>query len=201
MTRQPHTNQPGVIDRVMPLAKLAPNPRNPRRHPDEQIERLMASLRADGQTRPLLVRKDNLMLIAGHGVREAALRLGWTDIAVRLLDVDQAAADRIMLGDNRFSDLSSQDDERVAELLREIGAGDWLTAGFSDDEANKLLRSLDQAELTIREVETAAVRDTFWIAVRGPLARQADVLTRIKQLLGEYPEVEVDLGVIDEIAA
>lgn len=186
-----------ITDQQVPLDKLVPNPRNPRRHPDEQIERLEASLRRDGQTRPLLARKANNMLIAGHGVRQAAQRLGWASLLVRLLDVDQPTADRIMLADNRFSDLSSQDDERVAELLREIAEDDWAAAGYSDTEVDKILGEFGQTELEVREVETGLVADTFWISIKGPLVQQADVLTELKRVLERFADVEVRLGTIE----
>jgi ParB-like chromosome segregation protein Spo0J len=193
MTVKPAT----VIDRQVVIEKLQANPRNPRLHPDEQIKRLAASLRRDGQTKPLLARKANHMLIAGHGVHRAALQLGWTTLQVRLLDVDQPTADRIMLADNRFSDLSSNDNDRVAELLREIEEDDWAATGFSDAEAEKLLGEFEEGEIAVREVATGTVADTFWIAVRGPLPQQADVLGKLKQLLGQYPEVEVTIGTVD----
>lgn len=183
---------------MLPIDTLIPNPRNPNKHPEEQITRLMAELRKDGQTRPVLVRKANNMLIAGHGVTLAMKRLGLSEIRVALWDVDQATADRYMLADNRLGHLSSHDDDMVAELLRGIDRGDWLASGYSDSEAEKLLASFERRELTVHEIDTADVHDDFWIGVRGPLPRQAEVLQRIKQLLCEYPEVTVELGTIEE---
>jgi ParB-like nuclease domain len=181
------------------IADLAVNPRNPRKHSDEQISRLMASLRTDGQTKPLLARRENKMLIAGHGVRAAAQRLGWTAISVVLLDVDQKTADRIMLGDNRFSDLSTHDDERVAELLREIDEMDWQATGFVGDEVKKALDALDTSDLVVREMETGDLHDTFWISVRGPMVDQALALQRIKTLMAEMPNVDVQLGTTEDL--
>ena len=62
---------------LVAIGELRPNPKNPNKHSEDQINRLMASLRLDRQTRPLLARKANRMLIAGHGVHTAARRLGW----------------------------------------------------------------------------------------------------------------------------
>jgi hypothetical protein len=181
-----------------PIGELRPNPRNPRKHPEEQINRLMASLRRDGQTRPLLARKANHMLIAGHGVHTAARRLGWTEINVVLWDVDQATADRVMLADDRLQDLSELDNRRVAELMAEIGEGDWLATGYSVEEANKLLEGFEDGELEVYEVETQTVTDHFWVAVRGPLGEQAAVLQRMKDLLAEYPGVKIEIGTVED---
>lgn len=181
-----------------PIGELRPNPRNPRKHPEEQINRLMASLRRDGQTRPLLARKANHMLIAGHGVHTAARRLGWTEINVVLWDVDQATADRVMLADDRLQDLSELDNRRVAELMAEIGEGDWLATGYSVEEANKLLEGFEDGELEVYEVETQTVTDHFWVSVRGPLGEQAAVLQRMKDLLAEYPGVKIEIGTVED---
>jgi hypothetical protein len=181
------------------IAELLVNPRNPRKHSDEQITRLMASLRTDGQTKPLLARRENRMMIAGHGVLQAAQRLGWTSMSVVLLDVDQKTADRIMLGDNRFSDLSTSDDERVAELLREIDEMDWQATGFIPDEVKKALDALDTSDLVVREIQTGDLHDTFWISVRGPMAEQAQALKRMKVLMNDMPNVEITLGTTDDL--
>ena len=191
----PPEQPPALLLKTVALDTLIDNPRNPRRHSDDQIIRLMASLRDRGQLMPVLARTANNMLIVGHGVCQAARRLGWTDIRALLWNVDQRRADAYMLADNRLSDLSSHDDARVAELLREISDDDLLGAGFNEAEVAKLFGSFDDV-LEIKEIQTDAVRDDFWISVSGPLRLQAVALDRIRQLMAELPEVTVDLGTI-----
>jgi ParB-like chromosome segregation protein Spo0J len=182
----------------LPVRSLVPNPRNPNIHSEQQILALAAALLLDGQTRPLLARKANKMLIAGHGVHQAALRADMTELQVILLDVDQATADRLMLGDNRLASMSSPNDARMAELLGEINAADWLATGFTKDEGDRLLVELSDADLEVREIATTEVHDLFWIAVRGPLVKQAAVLQRIKVLLAEHADVDIELGTIPD---
>ena len=187
------------IVELVPIGDLRPNPKNPNKHSEDQINRLMAALRLDRQTRPLLARKANRMLIAGHGVHTAARRLGWTEIAVLFLDVDQHAADRIMLADDRLAALSELDDRRVADLMKEISEGDWLATGYSVEEANKLFEQSGVEDIEVFEIETSNVTDHFWLAVRGPLSEQALVLQRMKALLVEYPAVTVEIGTVEDI--
>lgn len=182
--------------KTLPIASLIVNPRNPRRHSADQVARLAASLSDRGQLMPVMARAANHMLIVGHGVCEAARQLGWTEIRVLLWDVDQATADRYMLADNRLSDLSTHDAERVAELLREIAPDDWLGVGFTPAEAERLFGRMDDDALEIREVATDAVRDDFWVSVTGPLKMQALVLDRIRVLMQDFPDVSVDLGIV-----
>jgi hypothetical protein len=200
MARKPteDTGAAPLVSESVPIAELRPNPRNPNKHSEEQIERLMAALARDKQTRPVLARKANKMLIAGHGVHTAARRLGWTEISVIFLDVDQANADRIMLADDRLANLSELDDRRVADLMKEIGQGDWLATGYSVEEAQNLFGQSAIADLEVREIETGLVTDHFWIAARGPLSMQAEVLQRMKELLGAYPSVTIELGTVED---
>jgi ParB-like chromosome segregation protein Spo0J len=179
---------------AVPISRLIANPRNPRRHSEDQINRLMASLRADGQHKPVLIRRLNMQIIAGHGIVQAATRLGWTEISAVIWDVDQATADRVMLSDNRLGDLSTDDAEMVAELLREVAPADRFATGFTEGEAAKLFGGLGET-LEIREVATGPVQDDFWISVTGPLAKQALVLDRVRVLLAEFPDVTADVGI------
>lgn len=191
----PPPPQPTTIS-VVAVDDLVPNPRNPRKHSDEQLDHLKASLRRDGQTKPVLVRKANMMLIAGHGVTAAAKRLALPTINAILWDIDQATADRVMLADNRLGDLSEDDNKRVGELLREIDEADYFATGFSADDAAKMFAKM-QDELRVVEIETKQVADDFWINVRGPLASQAQVFQRLKQVLMEFPDVQVDHGTVN----
>jgi ParB-like chromosome segregation protein Spo0J len=178
----------------LPIDQVIANPRNPRKHPGEQMRRLRASLRDNGQPRPVLVRKANLMLIAGHAIWQAARSVGFTKIAAMTWDISQHQADRYMLGDNVLGSLSTPDQARVVELLAELDEAEYLGTGFSEDEARGLLA--EATSVAVAEIETTEVHDDFWISVRGPLPDQADVLQRLRALLAEYDRVSVELGTI-----
>ena len=178
------------------ILDLVPNPRNPRRHPEAQIEQLAASIRKFGQPKPVLARSDNRMLIAGHGVWESCQRAGLSKIKVMLWDVDQATADAFMVADNRHPENSRNDTDRIAELLREIDPSDLPAIGFTPDEVAELLRDEDEAAIEVFEIDTTAVADRFWLSVRGPLKDQAQALQRVQEVMRDLPEVEVELGTV-----
>ena len=180
----------------LPISSLLANPRNPRRHDETQLARLTASLLRFGQTKPILVRTDNHMIVAGHGIMQAAERAGFAEVDAILWDADQKTADAYMLADNRLSDLSSHDDDRVAALLRDIDEMDWLAVGFTDDEAQALLDDAVGDSIPVVEVETGTVEDRFWISVRGPLVQQAEALQRLKAFMREVPGITVELGTV-----
>jgi len=105
----------------VPLAQLRPHPRNYRTHPADQLAQIAASLREHGWYRPVVVARGDVIL-AGHGVVEAARGLGWTQAPVTRLDVDpeSVAAMKVLAGDNMMPHLSVDDDRALTEMLREI---------------------------------------------------------------------------------
>lgn len=192
--------QPEMITEraFLALDQIIPNPRNPRRHPEEQVQGIGASLKHFGQTRPILLRKENRMIVAGHGTWEGARAIALDGLWVELWDVDQATADEYMLADNEHAKRAHDDRDRIAELLSEIDRENWQAVGIAEDEGDKLLASLDGADdaVEVVEIETTTVRDRFWISVRGPLVDQARALQRLQEVMAEFPGVEVQLGTI-----
>jgi len=69
------------------LAELRPHPQNYNKHSEDQIKRLMQSLETFGQPKPIVIWRAGFdtaqtptqptYIIAGHGLAEAAKRLGW----------------------------------------------------------------------------------------------------------------------------
>src|SRR5437764_115147 len=119
------------------VSSLRPHPRNYREHPDDQIEHLAASLKEHGFYRNVVIAQDGTIL-AGHGVIEAAKRLGLeTARVVRLpIEADSPAALKVLTGDNEIEHLAEQDDRLLSELLREIAQDDPLALlGTGYDEA------------------------------------------------------------------
>jgi ParB-like chromosome segregation protein Spo0J len=57
-----------------------PDPTNPRRIADDELESLTRSLRQFGFVQPVLARRDDRTVIGGHQRLVAARRLGWTTV-------------------------------------------------------------------------------------------------------------------------
>lgn len=86
--------------RVVPVARIAPNPFQPRREfLPEQLAELEASIRANGLLQPLVVRPATPAspegaeweLIAGERRWRAVRRLGWSEVPVIVKDPDDRA--------------------------------------------------------------------------------------------------------------
>ena len=108
---------PTLEELAVPLAELRPYPGNPRRG---DLGAIQSSLRANGQFRPIVVNRRTRQVLGGNHLVEAARGLGWSEIAATYVDVDDEQARRIVLADNRTSDLATYDDEALADLLSEL---------------------------------------------------------------------------------
>jgi len=123
-----------------PIGDLKPDPRNARTHPEHNVQAIASSLDLFGQRKPIVVRRDGMVVLAGNGTLEAAQRLGWTHVAAVLVDDDPITATAYSLADNQTGLSSEWDDARLSELLREVSDSVPLTSlGFTDAELETLL--------------------------------------------------------------
>jgi ParB family chromosome partitioning protein len=114
---------PGIQD--IPVAQVAPNPRQPRRDFDQRgIEELAESIRAEGLMQPIVVRKvpQGFELIAGERRLRAFRHLGIKVVPARVLDVNDAASAVLALVENlQRADLNPVDEALgVASLMRDF---------------------------------------------------------------------------------
>lgn len=110
---------------IIETASLRPCPRNYRSHPEDQIVHLIESIRRHGFYRNIVIARDGTIL-AGHGVVEAARRMGIRQIPVIRLDLDpnDPAALKVLTADNELGHLAERDDRALTELLKEIAKED-----------------------------------------------------------------------------
>lgn len=123
----------------MPVGELRPYAANPRNGDTDAIR---DSLQAHGQYRPIVARKGTGEILAGNHTYAAALELGWGRIAATFVDVDDQEAARIVLVDNRTTDLARYDDGALAGLLGSLP--ELAGTGFDDGDLAQLVASLDR---------------------------------------------------------
>lgn len=164
--------------RRVAIASVKPHPDNPRTHSEENISVIMESLREFGQQKPIVVDKDGF-IIAGNGTFHAALKLGWDEIeAVRTeLSSDQALAFGIV--DNRSTDLSRFDFDRLAHVIRKINEAktvDITVTGFKEFELRPLLHSYEPGE--IEDLPKSDPKETNKIIIDIPIEVWTEVKAR-----------------------
>ena len=132
-----------LADLTVPLEQLRHYSRNPRRG---RVDVIAESLARNGQYRPVVANRRTGEVLAGNHTLAAAQHLGWTELAVTWVDVDEEQAARIVLVDNKASDLAQNDDATVIELLQLLP--DLEGTGFYDKDLAALLADTEPVRLT-----------------------------------------------------
>src|ERR1700754_580399 len=132
------------------ISDLKPYPRNARKHSPAQIRALAKSIEAFGFNAPVLSDKDGNIL-AGHARVHAALTLGMTEVPVVLLHhLTEVQAHAYMLADNKLSDRSDWDHEKLAVQLKELSGlvlnFELEATGFEQPEIDFHIQSLEDVE-------------------------------------------------------
>jgi hypothetical protein len=102
--------------------KIIPNPRNPNRHPEDQIERLSKVIEYQGQRHPLIISKRSGFLVVGHGRLEAIKKLGWKQIAVSYQDFETEAQEySFVVSDNAIASWAELDLSAINTEMLDLG--------------------------------------------------------------------------------
>jgi DNA modification methylase len=118
------------------IGELTPWDKNPRNNDGTPVEEVAKSIKRWGFGAPILARKENGEVIAGHTRLKAARSLGLERVPVRYLDLDPVEAHLLALADNRLGELATWDDEALAEILRDARTQDLELDGLGwDDDA------------------------------------------------------------------
>ena len=129
---------PTSATETVPLTDLTPLERNPRRHPERQIDELVRSLQAFGQYRDLVIDEEGTIL-AGNGLFQAMRQAGMSQANVRrYTGLTDAQKTKLILADNRTADLGMEHMEIVDELIRELD-GDFDIPGFDPGVLEELM--------------------------------------------------------------
>lgn len=142
---------PELAPLAVNLADLRPDPRNARVHSERNVAEVMASYRAHGQLKPIVVQRVTddgtpMVVRAGNGQCEAARRLGWTEIAAVVIDERDQDAIAFALRDNRTAELAEWDREALGENLRVLSDGDYDMAALGWD-GEEVLQLMNPAEV------------------------------------------------------
>jgi ParB family chromosome partitioning protein len=158
-----------TLERVA-LADVRPHPRNYHLHPEPEIQHLMASLRTHGVYRNVVIARDGTLL-AGHGVVEAARRLGLTHLPMKRKDygADEPRALQLLAGDNEIAREAQKNEEALVALLQELSQDDPLALlGTGFDEAT--LKALaEQAGLVSPDFQPVGIEEQGRLDEKQPL--------------------------------
>lgn len=158
----------------LPIDELTPYHENPRRG---DVSAIADSLRAHGQFRPLVVNRGTHTdrpweVLAGNHTLAAALSLDGSGHEFRTLDcyvvdVDADEARRIVLADNRTSDLGAYDDAALLDMLQ--GMDDLTGTGYDDDDVADLLDAMADEDERVEYAAGVLADDDDEAADSGPV--------------------------------
>lgn len=129
------------IERVE-IDSVSPHPDNPR---EGDVGAIAESLLEHGQYRPIVVQSSTRRILAGNHTWRAAKSIGWSQIDAVGVDVDDEQALRILLVDNRASDLGNYDDRALVALLTDLAQqtdGGLVGTGYDGDALDRLIADL-----------------------------------------------------------
>ena len=165
----------------LPIRDLRPDPANPRRISDEELESLTRSIREFGLIDPIIARREDKVVIGGHQRLLAARKIGLKQVPVVLVNLSEEQAHLLNLALNKIS--GTWDQELLARLLgelKDLPDVDITLTGFSEDELQKHLKSLESREKRER-LETFDLDEAMEAARTTPVARTGDLW-----LLGDH---------------
>lgn len=164
---------------------IQPYAKNAKKHPDEQIGRIANSIREFGFRQPLVIDKDNVLVI-GHGRLAAAKRLGYDTVPCVMADDltdDQIKA--LRLADNKTNE-SDWDFDFLNIELDDITDIDMSQFGFDlGDDADETPEIIeDEAP---EDVETRAKLGDVWqLGEHRLICGDCTDITVIDTLMGGY---------------
>ena len=112
---------------------------NPRDN-SKAIQSVADSIQRFGFAAPIVARKADGMIIAGHTRLAAAKQLQLETVPVRYLDISLEDAKRLALADNKLGEIADWDDEMLAQIISDFRAEDLDLdgLGWNEDELDAL---------------------------------------------------------------
>ena len=135
-------------DKIVDVAALVPNPKNPNTHPDNQIQLLGRIIRETGWRAPITVSKRSGFIVKGHGRLAAALLEGFKEVPVDYQHYDSEAQEYAdLVADNRIAELAEIDQKMLADIFADIDTGEipLELTGYTEDEVEDLVTALSEA--------------------------------------------------------
>lgn len=126
---------------LVPIDAVKPHPRNAKKG---NVQVIADSIERNGFYGALVVQRKTSSILVGNHRWKAAKQVGMTEVPVLWVDVDDATEKRLLLVDNRSSEIGSYDNKGIAALLQEVqdATGHLGGTGYEQSDLEKLLGEL-----------------------------------------------------------
>ena len=169
----------------MPLSTLKRPERNVRMHTEKQLKEFERSVTLFGQIRPIVV-DDERTILAGNGLYETLLRMGWTEADVlQVQGLSDSQKKKLMLADNKIYGLGVDDLDSFDAILNEL-QDDLDIPGFDED----LLKSMvsQACEVTEKLQEYGTLDDEEIGEIRVARERKEQYMAAESEEPADEPE-------------
>lgn len=134
---------------LVPIEQVSQHPDNPN---SGDVDVIADSILTNGFYNPILVQKSTGYILAGNHRYAALLSLGETQVPVIQVDVDNEKALRILIADNRTSELAIRNLHEVQSILEALENTDVGLSGTGYD---------DDALLDLKRINALAESEGF----------------------------------------
>jgi hypothetical protein len=167
------SDSPLKQNKIVPIDKLTAHPRNYRQHPESQVSKLVSSLVRFGQGRSIVIQDgpEGYLIVAGHGIVEAAKKLQYTELRADILPANWTSeqvegylvAQILQEQQDAGFDLASlgTDDESLRQLLESLGDG------YLEDEEDKPVSFKEYDESIADDLDTVMCSDCGKLCVKS----------------------------------
>ena len=148
---------------LIETSKLIPYVNNSRTHTDEQISKVMASIKEFGFLNPILISDDNV-ITAGHCRLIAAQRLGLEKVpCIKENYLTPAQRRAYVIADNRLALDSGWDEELLKAELQDLETSDFdlSLTGFDEKELSDLFKEDKEVEDDDYDLTAALEKASF----------------------------------------
>lgn len=122
---------------------LQPSPFNSRLHSQNQVEQIAKSIKDFGFNKAIAVDENNV-IIYGHGAREAAMFLQYTEVPVVVLShLSEREKRAYIIADNKLAENSTWDMDKLSQEFDALIAQDFDVSGigFNEQEIDAILKN------------------------------------------------------------
>lgn len=138
-------------DKIVDTDSLVGNPRNPNKHPKEQITALAKIIKRQGWRHPIVVSNRSGFVVKGHGRLLAAKEIGAKQVPVDFQDYESEASEYAdLMADNKIQEFSELDMKMSADILQDIkdsGDIELEMSAFTEEALNELLAKSQEGEV------------------------------------------------------
>lgn len=168
----------------LPVSVLKPYEKNAKKHPDDQVEHIANSIREFGFRQPLVIDKENVLVI-GHGRLLAAKKLGLDSVpCVCADDLTDEQIKALRLADNKTNE-SEWDFDLLGGELDDIFDIDMEQFGFE-------LEDDEDSEIRLSSKELSEYQYIHYLVTINVEEEQkyTDVIDHLKEMGAEVKETK-----------